>query len=68
MAADPHERFNLYGQPQHARVQEQMAALLESFFNEYADPEYDIWNGGRSKARRLVAPEGHPDHRPLNSD
>lgn len=65
MAHDPHERFNLFGQPQHADVQNKMAARLDAFFEEYANPEYDIWKGGRSKARRLLAPKGHPDYRPL---
>lgn len=64
MAHDPHERFNLFGQAEHARIQDEMAEKLDTFFNEYADPQYDIWRGGRSKARRLVAPEGHPDYRP----
>ena len=65
MANDPHERFNLFGQPQLADIQQTMAAKLDKFFAEYADPQYDIWKGGRSKARRLVAPKGHPDYRPL---
>jgi arylsulfatase A-like enzyme len=54
MANDPHERFNLFGQPQYATIQQEMAQRLDTFFNEYANPEYDIWKGGRSKARRLV--------------
>ncbi|MCA9030684.1 MAG: sulfatase-like hydrolase/transferase [Planctomycetaceae bacterium] len=52
MHSDPHERVNLYGQPNMA---EQAAALhnqLGAFFDEYANAEYDIWKGGRSKARR----------------
>jgi arylsulfatase A-like enzyme len=65
MESDPHERFNLFGQSPLASVQKQMAEKLDAFFDEFADPEYDIWKGGRSKARRLVAPEGHPDYRPL---
>lgn len=65
MANDPHERFNLFGQPRHAAIERQMAKQLDEFFDKYADPEYDIWKGGRSKARRLVAPKGHPDYRPL---
>ena len=65
MENDPHERFNLFGQPHLAAVQKQMAERLHEFFNSYADPQYDIWKGGRSKARRLVAPKGHPDYRPL---
>ena len=65
MANDPHERMNLFGQPECAAIQKEMMKKLGDFFDEYADPEYDIWKGGRSKARRLVAPEGHPDYRPL---
>ena len=43
MANDPPERFNLYGQPQHASIQKEMAEELRRFFEEYADPRYDIW-------------------------
>ena len=67
MANDPRERFNLYGQPQYASIRAEMAKKLDDFFNQYANPEYDVWKGGRSKARRLVAPEGHPDYRPLRT-
>lgn len=65
MAHDPHERVNLWGQPQVTDQQQRLTAQLDTFFAEYASPEYDIWNGGRSKARRLYAPKGHPDYRPL---
>ena len=65
MANDPHERLNLFGQPELASMQKQLARQLDDYFAEYANPEYDLWNGGRSKARRLYAPQGHPDHRPL---
>ena len=64
MQNDPQERFNLFGQPEFTSIQSAMAKQLDDFFNEYADPQYDIWKGGRSKARRLLAPEGHPDYRP----
>jgi arylsulfatase A-like enzyme len=65
MANDPNERFNLYGQAQYVSIQREMAEELSRFFDEYADPQYDIWKGGRSKARRLLAPPDHPDYRPL---
>ena len=68
MTNDPHERFNLFGQPEHTAVQEELAKQLDDWFNEYAAAEYDIWNGGRSKARRLHAPKDHPDYRPLRKD
>ncbi|MGI9444398.1 MAG: sulfatase family protein, partial [Rubripirellula sp.] len=64
MQADPHERFNLFGQPTLAATQNQLAEKLNQWFNTYASPEYDIWNGGHSKARRHHAPKGHPDYRP----
>jgi len=63
MENDPMERFNLFGQAAHAETQERMAGMLYEFFDTYADPEYDIWNGGRSKARRHHAPKDHPDYR-----
>ena len=54
MKNDPNERFNLFGQPGYEDVQAEMETKLNAFFDEYADPKYDIWNGGTSKARRLV--------------
>ena len=65
MVNDPHERFNLFGQSQHAETQKQLAMQLEGYFEKHANPEFDIWKGGRSKARRLYAPKDHPDYRPL---
>jgi arylsulfatase A-like enzyme len=65
MIDDPHERFNLFGQSSHASVQQRMAKQLDDYFAEFANPKYDIWKGGRSKARRLYAPKGHPEYRPL---
>ena len=56
MNEDPFERFNLFGQPEYAEVQAGMKIELNAFFEDYVDPEYDIWNGGRSKAKRLVPP------------
>jgi hypothetical protein len=43
---------NLYGQPTTAAKQREMAKRLDDFFAQYADPQYDIWHGGRSKAKR----------------
>ncbi len=54
METDPQERFNLYGQPGTEETREAMATELAAFFEKYADPQYDIWRGGRSKARRLT--------------
>ncbi|WP_164100736.1 sulfatase family protein [Candidatus Laterigemmans baculatus] len=52
MQNDPQERVNLYGQPGMETVRKEMAEQLDAFFTRYADPKYDIWNGGGSKAKR----------------
>lgn len=52
MKADPQERVNLYRQHGMEEIQARLARQLEDFFNRYADPQYDIWKGGRSKATR----------------
>lgn len=52
LESDPRERFNLYGQPGADSQRIALAKRLDVFFGEYADPQYDIWKGGRSKARR----------------
>ncbi len=64
MANDPRERFNLFNQPTHTEIQRRLAAKLNAFFDRYADPKYDIWNGGISKARRHHPGDLHPDYRP----
>ena len=53
MKADPEERTNLHGRPQHRQIQTELEQRLEAFFKAYADPQYDTWKGGRSKAKRL---------------
>ena len=53
MKADPHERFNLFGQPAHAEAQRALATQLAAFFQHHADPQYDVWKAGRSKAGLL---------------
>ena len=54
MKADPMERFNLYGQPDADTKRAELDAQLNAFFDRYADPKYNIWKGGKSKAKRLV--------------
>jgi arylsulfatase A-like enzyme len=53
MQHDPQERFNLYGQPDLESVRHDLQMRLESFFERYADPQYDLWKDGRSKAKQL---------------
>jgi len=50
---DAQERFNLYGQPSMEEIRSDLQSKLTAFFKKYADPQYDIWQGGRSKARRI---------------
>jgi arylsulfatase A-like enzyme len=59
MTNDPHERFNLIGQPETDATRAELAERLNAFFARYADPQYDLWKGGRSKAKRLTAASQH---------
>ncbi len=52
MQSDLHERFNQYGQPDTEAIRTELAERLDGFFAEYANPQYDIWKGGGSKAKR----------------
>lgn len=50
---DPHEKFNLYGQPATVALQEQLKTRLEAFFQQTAEPKFDLYRGGTSKATLL---------------
>ena len=52
---DPGEWFNLYCQPRQGDIQKELRVRLYEFFNRYADPQYDLWRGGRSKTHLLSA-------------
>ncbi len=54
MQADPMERVNLFGQPGTDATAQALRRDLERFFATYADPRYDLWRGGTSKAPRLT--------------
>ena len=54
LETDPGERLNLAGDERHADTIGRLRTLIQGFFDEYADLEYDLWNGGRSKAGRLL--------------
>ena len=53
MKSDPQERFNLFGQPGSESMCAELQQKLEAFYTQHADPQYDIWHDGRSKARLL---------------
>ena len=50
MKHDPRERFNLYGQPGTEPKRKELSQRLDEFFRRYADPRYDVWKDGRSRA------------------
>jgi arylsulfatase A-like enzyme len=54
MQADPGERHNLADVPAYAMTREDLRSEIATFFDRHADPEFDVWKGGRSKAGRLV--------------
>jgi arylsulfatase A-like enzyme len=51
---DPSEKNNLFGEPKHADMQRALQQRLDGFFKRYVDPKYDLWNGGVSKAPRVI--------------
>ena len=56
LKADAGENRNLVDDPAHAGTRDALAGRLSGFFNRVADPQYDLWRGGRSKVKRLIAP------------
>ena len=55
MVDDPGERNNLAGDAKVAEVEDEMRGQITAFFDRYADPEFDLWREGRSKAGRIIA-------------
>ena len=54
---DPGERRNVIGQPAQAALQGELRKRLDSFFDRYADPQYDLKGGGKSKVPLLSREE-----------
>lgn len=54
MENDPSERHNLVGNLAVEDVIADLRGQISAFFDQYADPEFDLWKGGRSKAGRAV--------------
>lgn len=53
MQRDPGERKNLVDDTRYATAVQDLRAQIAAFFNRYADPKYDLWKSGTSKAGRL---------------
>ncbi len=49
MRKDPLQMTNVYGLVEYKDVIQELDGKLDSFFEEYADPKYDLWNGGTAK-------------------
>ena len=52
LKSDPDERHNVVDQPPYAAQQKTLHGRLDKFFSTYADPQYDLTRGGKSKAAR----------------
>lgn len=52
LKSDAGERHNLVDLPAHAVQQKELSGQLDAFFNRYADAQFDLSRGGRSKAAR----------------
>lgn len=54
LATDPGEQENLFDKPAQAGAQRELQDRLDAFLRRYADPKYDLWKGGASKAPLVV--------------
>ena len=54
MVDDLGERNNLVGNADYKNTVADLRAQIDAFFDEYADPQYDLWKDGGSKAGRLI--------------
>lgn len=54
MTKDPGEAENLVDAAACAPVVADLRKQIDEFFDRYADPKYDMWRGGISKAGRLI--------------
>jgi arylsulfatase A-like enzyme len=50
LRVDPEQRTNLYNDSKYSQIIKELDTKLSQFFNKYADPKYDLWNGGSAKA------------------
>lgn len=55
LQVDPGERNNLVHDPAHQQQREMLRQRLHTFFDRYAEPQYDLWKGGTSQTRLLTS-------------
>ncbi len=61
LEADPGETVNLIDSPTHAEIIAALDKRLTAYFDQYADPKYDLWHGGTAKGRLLEEHYGRDD-------
>jgi arylsulfatase A-like enzyme len=54
LIADPVETRNVVKEPAYAEARAALAGRLGRFVDEYADPRYNLWRNGGSKAGRIL--------------
>ena len=52
--SDPDETINLFARGEYADIRSFLQTRIESHFREYCCAQYDLWNGGVSKAGRSI--------------
>jgi len=50
LADDPDERDNIVADPAHQATVAELCERIDRFFGTYADPKWDLWNGGSVKS------------------
>lgn len=51
--SDPDEMNNLYENENYRKVVVTLDRMIDTYYKKYADPKYDLWNGGTAKARLM---------------
>ena len=50
LSHDLDERVNLSGQMEYESIEKELADKIDVFFHTFADPKFDLWNGGAPKS------------------
>jgi len=51
LVADPGERTDFASDPAHAKTVRTLTERIDTFFERYFDPAYDLWRGGAPKSK-----------------
>ncbi len=50
LANDPGEKQNVISELKFFDIAKELSACIDTFFSQYADPKYDLWQGGSAKS------------------